>query len=492
MQLAGGRVDGLCPNCLLRGLDEPATIRDDETLVKDAPKSDEPSMHDETIAPSATEGAARSESSAPVNRTVGDYELLEEIARGGMGVVYRAKQKSLNREVALKMILSGSLASEEDRIRFQTEAEAAAGLDHPGIVPIYEVGHQESPEGIQYFYSMALIEGTSLADRLQEPVDETDAAELMLEICDAVEYAHKNGIIHRDLKPANILLDHSGRPRITDFGLAKNVDGDSQLTATGQVMGTPSYMPPEQVSGTVELIGPASDVYALGAILYCMLTGRPPFQSDSLLETLTQVLDREPEPVSLFNNRVDINLETICLKCLEKKPENRFKSVQDFADELSRFLKDEPIQSRRISTWERIKRWKQMVDRNPDVRIQSKTRWFGIPLVSIAFGKDRDKGEETGTAKGIFAFGDKAFGVFAYGRLAYGVFAYGKHARGGVTIGLTSIGAFSAGFLSAGLFSCGAFCLGYVGIGCVSLAYQAIGLVTIGHGVFGAFRYKIF
>ena len=198
-------------------------------------------------------------------RSIGDYDLLEEIARGGMGVVYRARQRSLNRVVAVKMILAGNLASAEDRARFQTEAEAAAGLDHPGIVPIFEVGHEETPNGPQHFYSMAFVEGESLEQRIDRQVfNSREAAELVLQIADAVQYAHDRHIIHRDLKPANILIDAQGRPRVTDFGLAKQSDADTQLTATGQVLGTPSYMPPEQVTLKDSTIGPAGRRLRIG------------------------------------------------------------------------------------------------------------------------------------------------------------------------------------------------------------------------------------
>ncbi len=470
-------IDGVCPRCLLK-------------IAVDHQQDTGPQFEQPTTAPS---NKATSSSDAASVRTVGDYELLDEIARGGMGVVYRARQKSLNREVALKMILAGNLASNEDRVRFQTEAEAAARLDHPGIVPIYEVGSESGPDGQQHYYSMALVEGESLSDLIARgPLNPRDAAELMISIASAVQYAHEQGIIHRDLKPQNILLDSGGSPRITDFGLAKNQDADSQLTATGQVMGTPSYMPPEQVSGKLDQISAASDNYALGAILYCTLTGRPPFQAETLLETLTQVLDREPDAPSELNTAIDIDLETICLKCLEKNPQDRFSSAQQLVDELQRFINQEPIESRRMSVWERIGRWRRQIKRNPDVRIQSRTRWFGIPLVSIAFGLDRDKGEEFGTAKGIFAYGDRAFGLFAVGKYSFGLFAYGQHAFGVVSFGLTSVGLFSAGLLSAGIISMGGLTLGlYFAMGFIAIGYSAFGFVAIGLKALGAFGWSL-
>lgn len=284
----------------------------------------------------------------------GDYELLEEIARGGMGVVYKAKQRKLNRVVALKMILSGQLASSEEVRRFYSEAAAAAKLDHPGIVPIHEVNELEG----QHFFSMGLVDGCSLSEQLRDgPLPTRRAAELMVCVAEAVEYAHQRGIVHRDLKPGNILLARDGQPKVTDFGLAKTVESDSGLTATGQVLGTPSYMPPEQAAGRIEEIGPVSDVYSLGAVLYCLLTGRPPFQSANVVETIRQVLEREPASPRTLNPAIDRDLQTICLKCLEKNPEDRFASAREFAEELQRYLRGEPIRSRPIGPVTRSWRW---------------------------------------------------------------------------------------------------------------------------------------
>ena len=278
-------------------------------------------------------------------RRFGDYELLEEIARGGMGVVYKARQVKLNRIVAVKMILAGQLASEEQVRRFYSEAEAAANLDHPGIVPIYEVGQHEG----QHYFSMGYVDGVSLAARInRSPLPAREAAGLLKQIAEAVHYAHERGVIHRDLKPQNVLLTSDGQPKVTDFGLAKTVQSDSGLTASGQVLGTPSYMPPEQAAGKLLELGPRSDVYSLGAILYCLLTGRPPFQAASMIDTLKQVLEREPVAPRQLNPAVDADLETICLKCLQKEPQQRFATAQELADELQRFLQGEPIRSRRI------------------------------------------------------------------------------------------------------------------------------------------------
>ena len=289
----------------------------------------------------------------------GDYELLEEIARGGMGVVYRARQISLNRIVALKMIKSGELAGEDEIRRFRVEAEAAAQLDHPNIVPIYEVGEQNG----QQFFSMGFVDGKGIDARLKEgPLPPREAAELIQTVAEAIQYAHDKGIVHRDLKPANVLIDVDGKPRITDFGLAKNIAADSGITATGQVMGTPSYMPPEQAAGKTESIGHRADVYSLGAMLYSLTTGRPPFQAASVVETLKQVLDQEPVSPRVLNPAVDRDLETICLKSLEKATEKRYASANAFATDLARYLDGKPIVARPIGKPARIWRW---CKRNP-------------------------------------------------------------------------------------------------------------------------------
>jgi tRNA A-37 threonylcarbamoyl transferase component Bud32 len=287
-------------------------------------------------------------------RFFGDYELLEPIARGGMGVVYKARQRRLNRIVALKMILAGELASAEQIRRFYVEAEAAAKLDHPGIVPVFEVGQV----GNQHFYSMAFVEGASVATPLKSGrYPPKLAAQIVAQVADAIHYAHQQGVIHRDLKPQNVLIDGQGRPRVTDFGLARNVAFDSTLTASGQVMGTPSYMPPEQALGRVDSIGPAADIYSLGATLYHLITGEVPFRAATPMDTLLLVLESDPIPPRQLHSEIPRDLETICLKCLQKSPAQRFESARALAEDLRRFLANEPILARPVTRLERLAKW---------------------------------------------------------------------------------------------------------------------------------------
>jgi eukaryotic-like serine/threonine-protein kinase len=284
----------------------------------------------------------------------GDYELLEEIARGGMGIVYKARQVSLNRLVAVKMILFGELAGRSVIERFQREAAAAAQLQHPRIVAVHEVGEHEG----QHYFSMDYVAGPNLAKMVgSRPMPVRRAARYVELIAEAIAYAHGQGVLHRDLKPSNVLIDPTDQPRVTDFGLAKSLAGDSELTVSGQVLGTPNYLPPEQAAGRRGTAGPASDVYGLGAILYFLITARPPFVGESLETTLGQVLHQEPVSPRLLNGSVPRDLATICLKCLEKEPPRRYPTAQALADELGRFLRGEPIQARPIGAAGKAWRW---------------------------------------------------------------------------------------------------------------------------------------
>jgi tRNA A-37 threonylcarbamoyl transferase component Bud32 len=280
-------------------------------------------------------------------RRFGDYELLEKLAIGGMGVVYKARQISLNRLVALKMIRSGEVASESDIRRFRAEAEMVADLDHPSIVPIYEVGEH----GGYHFFSMKLLEGGTVAAHLdQYGSDPRAAVRVIATLARAIHHAHQRGILHRDLKPSNILLDARGEPLIADFGLAKRLNATSDLTSTGAIVGTPPYFAPEVTLGRKGTVTTATDVYSLGAILYALLTGRAPFQADSVWETIEKVKEQRPEPPRQFNPQVDADLQTICLKCLEKDPASRYGSARELAEDLERWIRGEPILAR-PSTW---------------------------------------------------------------------------------------------------------------------------------------------
>ena len=370
------------------------SIRTTDGVESGAAHSDDETIVPTSQADSDTQTFRKESKSLPEKqpesggRLFGEYELLGEIARGGMGVVYKARQVRLNRVVALKMIRSGRLADDEEIQRFQREAEAAAKLEHPNIVPIYEVGESDG----QHFFSMGFVDGPPLSDLIEDgPLPAKQAAELTRTIANAVQYAHEQGIVHRDLKPANVLLASIGRepadgaddtrtgststqpgglhpplafgvPRITDFGLAKNITADTGMTATGQIMGTPSYMPPEQAAGETEKIGPLVDVYSIGAMLYCQLTGRPPFQSANQIDTMRQVLENEPVPPRQLNPAIPRDLDTICLKCLEKTPAKRYASATALADDLGRFLDNRPILARPIGTLNRFGRW---CKRNP-------------------------------------------------------------------------------------------------------------------------------
>jgi len=284
----------------------------------------------------------------------GEYQLEAELGRGGMGVVYQALQPSLGRSVALKMLRSGDGASDEEVSRFRLEAEAAARLEHPHIVPLYEVGEVSS----RPYFTMKLVRGTTLAKRLADgPMPPREAAEVLAVVADAIEFAHRHGVLHRDLKPSNILIDEQNRPHVSDFGLAKQVDSAASLTRSGAVIGTPAYMPPEQAAGGRGDLGPASDVYSLGAILYQMLTGRPPFQAASPVDTVLLVLEQDPLPPRVLNPKVDRDLEIIALRCLQKLPELRYATAGELAADLRAYLAGEPIAARSGAFRQVIGRW---------------------------------------------------------------------------------------------------------------------------------------
>jgi predicted Ser/Thr protein kinase len=311
---------------------------------------------DETIpqplnAPRAPKTEPASSGTPPLPRIAG-YEIVAELGRGGMGVVYRAFQPSLRRPVALKMLLSGPHADERERQRFRTEAAAAGGLQHPNIVRVYDIGEADG----RPFFTMDFVDGPSLSRRLADgPLPPAEAARLVVAVAEGVQHAHAHGILHRDLKPANILIAPNGQPMVGDFGLAKRL-GEAGQTHTGAVLGTPSYMAPEQARGEAKATTPATDVWALGAVLYECLTGRPPFKAATAMDTLLQVMESEPAPPRLLNPHVPRDLETVCLKCLEKDPRRRYASAGELAADLGRFLAGDTVSARSLNLVGRMTR----------------------------------------------------------------------------------------------------------------------------------------
>ncbi len=294
----------------------------------------------------------RRDESDLIGREYGNYQLLQEVARGGMGIVFKAYDTKLQRTVALKMILDRNLASKEAVQRFYAEAETAAGLSHPGIVPVYDVGSHAG----QHYYAMGFVEGPTLSEELRRRrFSMEESACLIRDLANAVAYAHEHGVVHRDLKPGNILLSPEGKPLVTDFGLAKRTDQPSQLTMPGQILGTPGYMAPEQAAGDVEHAGIPADVYALGAILYHLLTGHPPFRT--AVDALVCVLEQDPVPPRTLNRQVPRDLNVICMKCLSKDPADRYGSMEELWGDLQSYLDGELIQARPASLRRRLQRW---------------------------------------------------------------------------------------------------------------------------------------
>src|SRR5881275_1927273 len=346
--------EGLCPRCVLKtalAMPSEASVAG----VSDPGGVDKLSRGAVTAGPDGKKAARAAE----MLGELGDYELLEEIGRGGQGVVFRARQKSLNRTVAVKVISLGQWASKAHLKRFRLEAEAAARLEHPGIVPIHEVGERDG----SCYFSMKFVEGGQLDEVVRRArMSIRQAAELIAKVARTVHYAHQHGILHRDIKPGNILLDQKSEPHLTDFGLARLVESESTVTRTMEVLGTPSYMAPEQAVGNNAAISSATDVYGLGAVLYQLLIGQPPFAGGTTYETIKLLLDTEPRQPRLLNPKIDRDLSTICLKCLEKDSKRRYSSALALAEDLERWLKHQPIQARHTGVFARGGKW---VRRNP-------------------------------------------------------------------------------------------------------------------------------
>ncbi len=348
----------VCPACLLEmGLG----LLAEEVQTSNSDKSRAGAQRPTSNAEFREEG--RASKPARIITDFGDYELLEEIGRGGQGAVYRARQKSLNRTVALKVIGLGQWATEAHLKRFRREAEAAARLDHPCIVPIHEVGERDG----YYYFSMNFVEGGQLDEVVEhEPLSIRRAVELIAKLARAVHYAHEHGILHRDIKPGNILLDQKGEPHLTDFGLARLVETESTVTRTKEVFGTPSYMAPEQAAGETRNLTSATDVYGLGAVLYRLLTSHPPFVGETTYKTVQLVLETNPRRPRLWNSKIDRELETICLKCLAKDPKLRYPSALALAEDLEHWLKHEPIGAKRSGVFTHARKW---VRRNPSTTV---------------------------------------------------------------------------------------------------------------------------
>ena len=374
-----------------------------------------------------TSGSAGSAETQCQYQSFGDYELFEIIGRGGMGVVYKARQLSLDRTVAVKMIRSGVLASESDISRFYNEAQAAGRLRHPNIVQVHQVGEFEG----QHFFSMEFIAGTDLAQLIhREPLEPCRIARYLKTVAEAIQLAHENHIIHRDLKPANILIDSNDQPFVTDFGLAKDFDQDHGLTSTGASLGTPAYMSPEQAAGKVREVGVVTDIYSLGAILYELLTGRPPFRADSTIETILEVIHKEPVSPKAVKPDVDAQLAAVCMKCLNKEPSKRYTSAQELAYDLSRYLEGNHVLARRSGVLSQCWRWSHDVPivaafvgrrvTNPTIR-HKVAQWMtvvasAVALVVILFVLIRVGGERPFPSRIRIASGKPSGEYYEFGK----------------------------------------------------------------------------
>src|SRR5438132_5259672 len=410
--VSGDATRVVCPACLLEtGLG----LLSDEPIAGVANPGPYDSLH--TLDGKKAARSARHGESVPRRTKIlsefGDYELLEEIGRGGQGVVYRAHQKSLNRIVALKVIGLGPWTTETHLKRFRREAEAAASLEHPGIVPIHEVGEREG----QCYFSMKFVEGGQLDEVFKhEPLSIRRAVELVAKVARTVHYAHEHGILHRDIKPGNILLDQHGEPHLTDFGLARLVEADSTVTGTLDVLGTPSYMAPEQAAGNNTEISRNTDVYGLGAVLYQLLSGHPPFAGGTTYETVKLLLETEPRPPRLLNPKIDRDLSTICRKCLEKDPHRRYSSALALAEDLEHWLNHEPIHARRTGIFTRSRKW---VRRNLSIAVMAAMLLaLGVPLGMMTWNSEFPRQPVT-TGIAVLPFGnlsgDKDHAYFADG-----------------------------------------------------------------------------
>src|SRR5438045_2897021 len=352
--------EGLCAKCVLKSA---------LAVPQDAPVAGDDGGSAENVGVNvgAAHDGKKAARAAELLGELGDYELLEEVGRGGQGVVFRARQKSLNRTVALKVISLGQWASKAHLKRFRLEAEAAARLEHPSIVPIHEVGERDG----SCYFSMKFVEGGQLDEVVRRtPISIRQAAQLIAKVARTVHYAHEHGILHRDIQPANILLDTKGEPQLTDFGLARLVEAESTITRTREALGTPSYMAPEQDAGESTKLCNATDVYGLGAVLYQLLTGQPPFPGGTTYETIKLLLDTEPRQPRLLNPKIDRDLSTICLKCLEKDPQRRYPSALALAEDLERWLTHEPLRARRTGVFTHARK---RVRRNPSIAAMTAT-----------------------------------------------------------------------------------------------------------------------